>query len=165
MASDSENTEKRISLLIAEPDKAEAIASLHALCFRTAWASPDIDALLSAETALAFIATADGARQVVGFIIGRLLVDEAEIVTLGVHPECRNGGIGKRLLVGFETAAARAGALRVVLEVAEDNADARALYEAAGYAIAGRRPSYYDSGSGVPTDAILLAKLLQQVGI
>jgi ribosomal-protein-alanine N-acetyltransferase len=53
-------------------------------------------------------------------------------------------------------AAAAAGAARMLLEVAEDNAAARALYAAAGFAPAGRRPRYYPDGR----DALLLAAIL-----
>ena len=46
---------------------------------------------------------------------------------------------------------------RLFLEVAEDNAAARALYATAGFAEAGRRRGYYAAADGGRRDALLLA--------
>ena len=54
-------------------------------------------------------------------------------------------------------AAAARGAVRVFLEVADDNAAARALYARAGFVEAGRRPGYYAGADGERRDALLLA--------
>jgi [ribosomal protein S18]-alanine N-acetyltransferase len=64
----------------------------------------------------------------------------------------RGQGVG-RLLLGSALAAARAsGAELVALEVRVTNADAIALYLAAGFREVGRRKKYYDNGE----DAILM---------
>ena len=151
---------ERISLLIAEPDRAAQIANLHANSFEAAWDRAQIDTLLSAETAIAFVSTLGGGHDAVGFVIGRLLVDEAEIITVGVGPEYRRRGIGQELLGAFERAAATAGAKLVVLEVAEDNSAALRMYGTAGYSEAGVRPAYYKRVDGPAIDAKLLAKEL-----
>ena len=51
----------------------------------------------------------------------------------------------------------RAGAVRLFLEVAEDNVAARALYERAGFGQIGRRKAYYAAPDGGRTDALVLA--------
>jgi ribosomal-protein-alanine N-acetyltransferase len=42
------------------------------------------------------------------------------------------------------------------LEVAEDNLAARALYDGAGFAVAGRRRDYYGHADGSRSDALVL---------
>ena len=92
-----------------------------------------------------------------GFIRMRAVADEAEILTLAVRPAARRGGQGARLVGEGVLAAAARGASRVFLEVAEDNAAARALYQKAGFLKAGRRPGYYAGTDGSRRDALLLA--------
>lgn len=149
-----------VSLLWAEPDQAASLATLHARSFADPWDARSIYALLEAETAVAFYATIHQASDVVGFIIGRTLVDEAEIITLCVDHDVRRAGIGQRLLEGFEAAVRRSGAGRVVLEVACDNVAGRALYETAGYEAIARRTGYYVRPDGRAVDAIVLGRTL-----
>ena len=92
-----------------------------------------------------------------GFILMRAVADEAEILTLAVRPAARRAGEGGRLVREGLAGARELGATRVFLEVAEDNAAARALYEKAGFTEAGRRPGYYAGAGGARRDALLLA--------
>lgn len=150
----------KLSLLWAEPDAAQTIADLHGAAFSGAWKADAIAALLMADTAIAFVATMEQAHRPVGFVIGRLLVDEAEIVTIGVVPSARRKGVASALLEGFETAAANAGAVRVILDVSEANPAAQALYRGAGYGQIATRPAYYEEPDGTRTTATVLAKTL-----
>lgn len=132
-----------------------ALARLHAACFAT-------PAPWSAE---AFRALLDGPGVVLlarpeGFALIRVVVDEAELLTIAVAPEARRRGIARALLAEAEADAARAGARRMFLDVAADNAAARGLYAAAGYAEAGRRPGYYTAPGAARIDALLLRKAL-----
>jgi ribosomal-protein-alanine N-acetyltransferase len=67
---------------------------------------------------------------------------EAEIHTLGVHPEARERGIGRALLRRLLADADRAGAA-VFLEVRTDNEVAQRLYRAEGFQVIGTRRRYY----------------------
>lgn len=91
-----------------------------------------------------------------GFLLMRAVADEAEILTLAVRPGARRAGLGARLVGEGVAGAAASGAARVLLEVAEDNAAARALYAGAGFVEAGRRPGYYAAADGGRRDALLL---------
>ena len=86
-----------------------------------------------------------------GFILLRSAGGEAEILSLAVHPAARRRGLGRALLDGG--LAATAG-LPMFLEVATDNAAARALYGSAGFSECGRRRSYYGAGR----DAVVLRR-------
>lgn len=92
--------------------------------------------------------------------LGRVVLDEAELLTLATHPAHRRLGLGRATLAAFEEQARARGARRAFLEVRANNAAACALYAAAGYAEAGRRRGYYKTQSGARVDALMLSKPL-----
>jgi [ribosomal protein S18]-alanine N-acetyltransferase len=143
----------------------EALARLHAAVFSVPrpWSAAEFAALLDGPGV--FLLTADrGARASPpqgsdgppGFLLGRALAGEAEVLTLAVAPDARRRGIGAGLVAAGLARAAEMGAAMVFLEVAADNAPALGLYRAAGFAEAGRRPGYYLRADGTRTDAILM---------
>jgi ribosomal protein S18 acetylase RimI-like enzyme len=133
-------------------DLAEA-ARLHAACFPDeAWDSAALATVLAmagTEGMLACAATGE-AR---GLLIGQHLGEDAEILTLGVAPTARRHGVARALLSAFIAQSRAAGAMRVVLEVAADNAAALALYETLGFTRRGTRPNYYRRQTGPSMDA------------
>jgi [ribosomal protein S18]-alanine N-acetyltransferase len=82
-----------------------------------------------------------------GFILLRVMADEAEIVTLAVSPAARRQGIGDGLLRAAKDFAVRHGATRMFLEVAVGNTAALALYAKNGFCRVGRRRRYYANGA------------------
>ncbi len=94
-----------------------------------------------------------------GFALGRSVAGEAELITIAVDPAARRKGTGRALLDAFHALARARGAATAFLEVAEDNAPARALYRAAGWRETGRRRGYYQRPTG-PVDAITMARPL-----
>lgn len=128
---------------------AARLAALHAEAFAAAWSEAEFADLLQQAGVFA-VEEADG------FILMRVVLDEAEILTLAVRPQARRAGLGGRLVGQAAVRAAQAGALRLFLEVAEDNVAARALYERAGFAQIGRRKAYYAAADGGRTDALVL---------
>ena len=95
-----------------------------------------------------------------GFLVLRVAADQAEIITLGVVPSARRTGIATALLSAAEAEAADQGAVKVFLEVAADNAAARALYQKAGYRRIGCRPRYYLRRDQSRVDALVLSKAM-----
>ncbi len=90
-----------------------------------------------------------------GFAVWRVVADESEIITIGVHPNARRAGIASAMLTLIENDAKQRGAQKIFLEVAENNHPARAMYERNGFVQIGVRPKYYDG-----IDAILMEKKL-----
>ena len=134
---------------VSAPDP-EALAALHATSFDRGWTAATLADLLE-QPGVAAITEADG------FILFRVVADEAEILTLAVRPQARGRGQGGDLTRKAAMAAAAAGARRLFLEVAEDNAAARALYHRVGFEPVGRRPRYYVRPGAAPVDALLLS--------
>jgi [ribosomal protein S18]-alanine N-acetyltransferase len=131
------------------PDPA-LLAALHASAFDSPWDAAALSDLLLADGV-------DAVCEPDGFILMRTTVYEAEILTLAVRPEARGRGLGADLVRRGLAAAAGRGARRVVLEVADDNGAARAIYAKAGFEQAAVRPRYYARPDGSRRDALLLA--------
>jgi ribosomal-protein-alanine N-acetyltransferase len=133
------------------PEDAECLAAIHAEAFSAPWDAAAFASLLGQAGVFA-IYTPDG------FILCRVVVDEAEILTLAVRPAARRTGLGARLTLAAADFAAQAGAERLFLEVAEDNVSARALYERTGFIQTGLRRNYYQKADGSRVDARLLTR-------
>jgi len=87
----------------------------------------------------------------------------ADVTTIAVDPTARRRGIGTALLTAALAEAAARGADEVVLEVAETNAAALALYARHGFAAVGRRRGYYAGPGGPGTvDAVVLSRPAQR---
>ncbi len=85
----------------------------------------------------------DGKTKVVGMIVVWLIVDEAHVATLAVHPDKRGRGIGRKLLFTALSDCVGWGARSATLEVRQGNVAAQALYNDFGFEIVGRRTHYY----------------------
>ena len=105
----------------------------------------------------ASLLVAEQAGVLVGYAVMWYAADEAELGDLSVLPEARRRGLGRWILQGAMREAGRRGAKQVFLEVRESNADARRLYEKAGFVNVGIRPSYYPEPV---EDAILMRRSL-----
>ena len=101
---------------------------------------------------------AESARDVAGYVVARLMGDEAEILNVAVRPDARGGGIGRALLDGVLDGLKELQAAAVFLEVRVSNAAARRLYEIAGFTEVGRRRGYY---SAPVEDALILRRDFQ----
>lgn len=134
----------------------EQLAALHARCFRSPppWSTADF-AGLSADP-LAFLLVEGDA----GFLLGRAVAGEAELLTLAVAPESRRLGLGAKLLSRFLYQARLRGAEQAFLEVSAQNAAAIALYESQGFARSGRRRLYYATPEGGRVDALVMSRAL-----
>lgn len=82
-----------------------------------------------------------------------LLVDEAHISTIAVHPDWRGRGLGEMVLVALVDAAILRGAGEITLEVRVSNAVAQNLYHKYGFAQVGVRKRYYHDNN---EDALIL---------
>jgi [ribosomal protein S18]-alanine N-acetyltransferase len=145
-----------VSLLWATIDHADALAACHASLFPDAWNADSFRQILSHPGSATLVARYGVEQELVGFIVGQLAADEAEILTFGVTEGWQRHGIGMRLLEGLQRAAARGEAKKLFLEVGEDNLPALVLYSRVGFKEGGRRKGYYKRPDGTTVDALNL---------
>jgi ribosomal-protein-alanine N-acetyltransferase len=130
------------------------MAALHAQCFTFTprpWPAAEIASLL--QDSHVFV-IGDSA----GFVVGRVVLDEAEVLTLVIVPAQRRMGRGAHLMARFFDESRARGAATAFLEVAADNMGAIALYLQAGFSQSGRRRGYYGTAGGHRTDALIMAR-------
>ena len=120
-----------------------------------AWSEAEFSAMMSASNALSVTCDA-------GFAVGQVILDEAELFLIMTKPEHRKQGVGHRILATFEQQAFQNAVRRIILEVADTNTAARALYSANGYQQIAVRKNYYTFPDGSHADAIVMEKHLQK---
>src|SRR5262245_46749019 len=97
------------------------------------------------------------ASEMVAFVVGMIEPDgTGHVVALGVAPEHRRLGYGRRLMHEVEEGFALRGVATVRLEVRTSNIAAQRLYLDLGYKIVRRMTRYYTSGD----DGFLMVKSL-----
>jgi len=152
----------------AGPCDVALLAELNRRCFLegeaavfagTPWTARSLAEILALPGAFGLIAMESG--EPVGFALAQALFEDCEILSLGVLAARRRAGHGRRLLRAAAAAAAGRGARRLLLEVAESNAGARAFYRAEGFAAVGRRRNYYLLPDGMLADAVICARALE----
>ena len=140
----------------ATPRDAAAIAALHAASFRRGWSEDEFESLLADRKVVAHRAMVG--RSLVGFILSRIVDDEAEILSVAVAGSRRGRGLARLLLNLHLRRLAGLGVRAVFLEVDEDNAAARRLYARGGFREVGRRAGYYPREGGEPSMALVLRR-------
>jgi ribosomal-protein-alanine N-acetyltransferase len=124
-----------------QPDSVAAAEILRGSPEAAQWTEWGLKELLGWPGVLARVIESEG--KVNGFIIGRQVADEAEILNLAVIPAKRRRGEGAALLkAALEDFRAR-HISRVFLEVRESNESAIAFYAKHGFSKTGRRAGYY----------------------
>jgi ribosomal-protein-alanine N-acetyltransferase len=78
-----------------------------------------------------------------GFVVGRRVLEEAEVLNLAVNAGMRRQGEGKALLGELLKEFSKEKISRVFLEVRESNAGAIAFYRGQGFRAVGMRKDYY----------------------
>jgi len=140
------NSGGRVSVLPATWRDYRQVLALERVCFNEdAWPWIDILGALTFPDTVRLKAELDG--RVVGFAVGdlRRREDLGWIATIGVHPDFRRRGIGRRLLLACEEAL---GTGRIRLTLRLSNLEARQLYERNGYVEIDRLERYYRDGEG-----------------
>jgi ribosomal-protein-alanine N-acetyltransferase len=134
--------------LVIELMKAEdipQIMEIERMCFVTPWHENSFYAELNHQPACYLVAHIG--ERVVGYGGMWVIMDEAHITTLAVHPAYRRQHIGERLLLGLLEVAIARRARRATLEVRASNSAAQRLYAKYGFSAVAIRKGYYaDTG-------------------
>lgn len=135
------------------PEQAAELAATYAAAFTEtrAWSASEISGLLQDRFTFGL-----GDERCFGLV--RVIAGEAELLTLATHPDHQRQGLARAVLGAVVQAAQARGAEEMLLEVAEDNFAAQALYSSCGFGVFARRKAYYARSGAAPVDALLMKR-------
>jgi len=122
------------------------VLAIEHLSFPTPWSRRSFVSELT-ENIYAHYVVVKQEGKVVAYSGMWVIVDEAHITNIAVHPHYRRRGIGEMLMKEMLERAKSHGALRMTLEVRVSNKTAQDLYIRLGFIATGIRRGYYsDTG-------------------
>ncbi|MGD9550323.1 MAG: ribosomal protein S18-alanine N-acetyltransferase [Burkholderiaceae bacterium] len=98
-----------------------------------------------------------GGREVIGYYVAMLGVDEAHLLNLTVAPAFQQQGWARVLLDALGLWARARGAQWLWLEVRMSNLRAQKIYAAHGFQRVGVRKRYYPAAAGTREDALVMS--------
>jgi ribosomal-protein-alanine N-acetyltransferase len=116
------------------------LAKIHNLNFTDHWDEETFEALLT-SFGTAGIYVKNSMKEFLGFILYRQAFSDAEILTISVHPDYHNKGVGSLLVSSLIEALEKPG--KCFLEVSDLNFSAIHLYEKFGFKNVYTRKNYY----------------------
>lgn len=129
------------------------VMELERQCFRTRWTREQF--LLGLERGAFFILGIRERGVLIAYAAYSVIVDEMELMNIGVHPFYRRKGHAKDLMAEMVRRCEEKGVVAGFLEVRTSNAGAIALYKRYGFEQVGVRKGYYpDNGE----DALLFRR-------
>jgi len=123
------------------------------------WGEQQLTSELAQETGWQWLARQPETGAVIGYIIGRSMAGEAEILRLATAAAQRCRGVAQALLAHALAQLCTRGTTACFLEVRAANSTALHLYTKNGFTIAGTRKNYYTAPM---EDAVVMTKLLRQ---
>lgn len=144
-------------------DDIETLVHLHAVSFASglerSWSGEDFKTTLATKGMKGFILKHEDVWA--AFLLFRQIVDEVEIILLGVDPAFQRLGYATHLLQHAFDIMKKSDVVKVCLEVREDNYAAMHFYEIAGFEEVGLRRDYYLLSDGQKKDAKLYSLDIQ----
>lgn len=142
--------------------ESRALHEVHKRSFLDVWDTATFSSFLSDPHVFGYVVRLVGQPdKILGFVLCRLVVDEAEIITIAVHPSYRGRGIGQKLMDSVFRHLYHERATVIFLEVDETNKAAIRLYKSFGFEEVGRRQGYYQTVTG-RNDALVMRRSFQQ---
>lgn len=142
----------RLQFSVMLPDHLEEVLAIERKSFPIPW-SYQAFMFEVTENDFAFYLVALLEGKVVGYGGMWVVLDEAHITNVAVHPDLRNRGVGLALMTEMLGRANVLGANKITLEVRPSNRTARSLYKSLGFVDRGMRRKYYsDNGE----DAVIM---------
>lgn len=144
----------------ANTEDIKALTDIHAKCFARGWSASEFRNLLAERLVDCLVLRQSSFRakdQIVGFVLARSVLDEAEILTIGVDPDHQRCGCGRQLMEGLMRKLYGDRVAKLFLEVDASNDPALSLYRGLGFEKVGERKGYYTSTN----DAASLALIMQ----
>lgn len=120
----------------------DGVLAVEARSFPTPWSRQAFVQELTENTHAHYLVARAG-EQVLGYAGMWVILDEAHVTNVAVHPDWRGQGLGGRLMRALMALAVARGATRMTLEVRVSNRVAQALYTRLGFKPGGLRRGYY----------------------
>ena len=114
------------------------------VCFSQPWTTEMLKEEFSRAQGVGIVAEAAG--EILGYVCGSTLFEDAELMRIAVLPDYRGQGIGGDLADEFFKSVVALGARRVFLEVRATNEVALGLYRSRGFEKTRLRKRYYAGG-------------------
>lgn len=121
------------------------------------WSLPQCTGMLSLPGS--HLTVARWGNRVAGFALFRQILDESELLLIGVDPDYQKLGVGAALLDAYVAHCLAQGIRRLHLEVRGDN-PARRFYTNRAFQEVGLRANYYRGRDGKYRDAVTLSRIL-----
>lgn len=144
----------------------ETLSEMHKASFEDCWSVATFRNMLMDPSFFGFIVGRgkNGEATDCGFILCRRVLDEIDVITFCVLPEHRGLGLGKLLVIEtikqaeiiLKEESDHLCAIKIFLEVAENNKAAINLYTAFGFDKVSKRPKYYKNKAGSSIDAHIM---------
>jgi ribosomal-protein-alanine N-acetyltransferase len=134
-----------IQILDLTPADVPDLESLEAVTQLSFWGEIHYHRFLDQEEYFgckAIVADAEPPKMA-GFFLARSILENLELLKIGVYPEYQNAGIGTRLMHAAFAEGIKRGCLRCFLEVRKSNESAIRFYLNRNLKIAGERIHYY----------------------
>lgn len=126
----------------------EFMAYAEGVCFENGWSIDDIKAVTESGYGVYSVERDEGGEPV-GYVLGRISFDEAELYRIAVLPDKRRQHAGLQLVGKFVSKCAEKGAEKIFLEVRSRNVPAISLYERSGFSKLSVRKGYYGDDDAV----------------
>ncbi|HHV79382.1 MAG TPA: ribosomal protein S18-alanine N-acetyltransferase [Firmicutes bacterium] len=132
----------------------DRVLEIEKLCYPTPWSKQSfLTELVQNEYAHYIVCQVEG--KLVGYAGMWVILDEAHVTNVAVHPDYRGKGLGRLLMNELIERAKSRGARKMTLEVRKSNTVAQGLYSSLGFEARGIRKGYY---SDTHEDAIIMWK-------
>ncbi len=131
----------------------KGVHEIETLCFATPWSEESIRHDVEENVVARWLVLDDGAGRVIAYAGMWLVLDEAHVCNIAVHPDFRGRGYGRQVLTALIDLAQANSMHLMELEVRRSNLVAQNLYHACGFIDVGYRKRYYEDNG---EDALLM---------
>ena len=147
-------------IIFLSREHVDGLVALERICFTMPWDETQFSRLMTGEHFRVLGIMENGELR--GYLSFLHVRDQAEIISLAVHPEKRQKGLGKKLMKALLDYCRIHGVQWISLEVRLSNVPAISLYQEFGFKEVGRREKYYsDTGEDAMVLQLELADALK----
>lgn len=123
------------------------VYEIERLCFTIPWSKDSFRSEIKRNKNANYTVVVSDDGNIIGYGGLWLVIDEAHITNVAIHPEYRRLGIARALIKTMMNKASSKNISGMTLEVRESNIAARNLYQSLGFEKGGLRKGYYpDNG-------------------